>query len=109
MVVSRQIFSGVTCVRCGMSEERVLVVDNDPQIRRMMRTTLIAQGFEVNDARSGLEALDCLRSGKYDLILLDLNMADMSGIETCRAIRDGSDVAIIILTVRSLAKDKTAA
>jgi len=37
-----------------VSEERILVVDNDPQIRRMMRTTLIAQGFEVNDARSGI-------------------------------------------------------
>jgi len=92
-----------------VSEERILVVDNDPQIRRMMRTTLIAQGFEVNDARNGLEALDCLRSGKYDLVLLDLNMPDMGGIETCKAIRDGSDVAIIVLTVRSTSKDKTAA
>jgi two-component system KDP operon response regulator KdpE len=92
-----------------MSQGRILVVDDDPQIRRMMRTILIAQGFEVTDARSGGEALEQLRSSKYDVILLDINMAGITGTETCRAVRAGSDVPIIMLTVRKAEKDKTEA
>jgi two-component system KDP operon response regulator KdpE len=88
---------------------RILVVDNDPQIRRMMRTTLIAQGFEISDARNGIEALDRMRAEKFDLILLDINMPGISGIETCKAISAGSDVAIIMLSVRDSEKDKTQA
>lgn len=92
-----------------MGEGRILVVDNDPQIRRMMRTTLIAQGFEVSDAKSGDEALERLLSERYDLVLLDMNMPGMPGIQTCREIRNGSDVVIIMLTVCASEKDKTAA
>lgn len=92
-----------------MSESRILVVDNEPQIRRVMRTTLISEGFEVTDARGGDEALDHLRSAKYDLVLLDINMPGITGFETCRAIRAGSDVPIIMLTVRSAEKDKVEA
>ncbi len=93
-----------------MSKGSVLVIDNDPQVRRMMRVTLVAQGFEVGDARGGIEGLEQLRSGRrYDLVLLDINMADMSGIEVCREIRGASDIAIIMLTVRASEKDKTEA
>jgi len=92
-----------------VGEGRILVVDNDPQIRRMMRTTLIAQGFEVSDAKSGDEALERLLSERYDLVLLDMNMPGMTGIQTCREIRNGSDVVIIMLTVCASEKDKTAA
>ena len=92
-----------------MSEGRILVVDNEPQIRRVMRTTLIAAGFEVDDAREGDGALDHLRSPKYDLVLLDINMPGMTGFETCRAIRAASDVPIIMLTVRSTERDKVEA
>ena len=92
-----------------MSEGRILVVDNEPQIRRVMRTTLIAAGFEVDDAREGDGALDHLRSPKYDLVLLDINMPGMTGFETCRAIRATSDVPIIMLTVRSTERDKVEA
>jgi len=89
-----------------MSSGRILVVDDDPQIRRVMRTTLVAQGYEAHDARSGDEALEKFRSAKYDLVLLDVNMPGMGGLETCRAIRAASDVAIIMLTVRSAESDK---
>ena len=82
-----------------MSAGRILVVDDDPQIRRAMRTTLTARGYEVADARTGEEALEALRSGNYDLVLLDMNMPGMGGIETCRLIRPTSEVAIIMLTV----------
>jgi two-component system KDP operon response regulator KdpE len=92
-----------------MSQGRILVVDDDPQIRRVMRTTLVAQGYEVADARSGEEAVEKFRDEKYDLILLDMNMSGMDGIETCREIRSSSDVAIVMLTVRDSEKDKVAA
>jgi two-component system KDP operon response regulator KdpE len=81
-------------------------VDDDPQIRRVMRTALPAHGYEVGDARTGEEALERLRSETYDLLLLDMNMPGMGGLETCRAIRSGSDIAIIMLTVRNMEKDK---
>jgi two-component system, OmpR family, KDP operon response regulator KdpE len=92
-----------------MSEGRILVVDDDPQIRRVMRTTLIAQGYEVADARTGEEALEKFEASKYDLVILDMNMEGMDGIETCRKIRSGSDVAIVMLTVRDTEKDKVGA
>jgi two-component system KDP operon response regulator KdpE len=92
-----------------VSQGRILVVDDDPQIRRVMRTTLVVQGYEVADARSGEEALEKFREGKYDLILLDMNMAGIDGIETCREIRSSSDVAIVMLTVRDTEKDKVTA
>jgi two-component system KDP operon response regulator KdpE len=92
-----------------VSEERILVVDNDPQIRRVMRTTLIAEGFEISDARTGIEAIERMRAEKYDLVLLDINMPGMTGIETCKAIRAGCDVGIIMLSVRDAERDKTQA
>jgi two-component system KDP operon response regulator KdpE len=92
-----------------MSEGRILVIDNEPQIRRVMRTTLIPEGFEVDDAKNGDEALDHLRSAKYDLVLLDINMPGITGFEACRAIRAISETPIIMLTVRSAEKDKVEA
>jgi two-component system KDP operon response regulator KdpE len=92
-----------------MTQGRILVVDDDPQIRRVLRTTLVMQGYEVADARSGEDALEKLREGKYDLILLDMNMEGMDGIETCREIRAASDVAIVMLTVRDTERDKVSA
>jgi two-component system KDP operon response regulator KdpE len=92
-----------------MSEGRILVIDNEPQIRRVMRTILIPEGFDVDDAKSGNEALDYLRSGEYDLVLLDIDMPGMTGIETCRAIRALSDMPIIMLTARTAEKDKVEA
>jgi two-component system, OmpR family, KDP operon response regulator KdpE len=92
-----------------MSEGRILVVDDDPQIRRTMKTTLTARGYEVSDARSGEEALDKLRLETHDLVLLDMNMPGSGGIETCRLIRSSSDIAIIMLTVRNSEKDKVEA
>jgi two-component system KDP operon response regulator KdpE len=92
-----------------MSAGRVLVVDDDPQIRRVMRVALTRQGYEVDDAKTGEEALDLLRVPRFDLVLLDMNMPGMSGLETCSLIRDRSEIAIIMLTVRDTEQDKVAA
>ena len=95
-----------------MSAGRILVVDDEPQIRRVMRTTLTATGYEVSDARSGEEAVEKLGDEKFDLILLDVNLPGMSGLEACRMIRRETlvpDVAIIMLTVRNAEKDKVEA
>ena len=92
-----------------MSAGRILVVDDDPQIRRAMKATLTARHYEVSDSRTGEEALDKLRSETYDLVLLDMNMPGTGGIETCRLIRSNSDIAIIMLTVNNAEKDKVEA
>lgn len=92
-----------------MSTGRILVVDDEPQIRRVLRTTLSAQGYEVFDARTGEEALLAIREQRFDLVLLDMNMPGMGGLATCREIRAGSDVAILMLTVRNSEQDKVTA
>ena len=89
-----------------MSAGRVLVVDDDPQIRRVMRVTLSGQGYEIDDAKSGDGALEALRERRFDLVLLDMNMPGMSGLEACRMIRRHSEVAVIMLTVRDNESDK---
>ena len=96
-----------------MNHERgpgILVIDDDPQIRQAMRTTLTARGYQVGDARTGEEGLEELRSSAYDLVLLDMNMPGMGGIETCRVIRlRSSEAAIIMLTVSNTERDKVEA
>jgi two-component system, OmpR family, KDP operon response regulator KdpE len=95
-----------------MSAGRILVVDDQPQIRRVMRTTLVANGYEMDEARSGEQALEKLRAGHYDLVLLDMNMPGMDGVETCRTIRAAHprlDLAVIVLTIRSGERDKVEA
>ncbi len=92
-----------------MSSGRILVVDDDPQIRRVMKVTLTGQGYEVDDAKSGEAALEKLREHRFDLMLLDMNMPGMSGLETCRAVREHSEIAIIMLTVRDTETDKVEA
>jgi two-component system KDP operon response regulator KdpE len=67
---------------------------------------LTARGYEVADVRTGEEALDELRSSNYDLVLLDMNMPGIGGLETCRMIRSASEMAIVMLTVSNSEKDK---
>jgi two-component system KDP operon response regulator KdpE len=92
-----------------MSAGRILVVDDDPQIRRVMRVTLTGHGYEVDDVKNGEAALETLRDHRFDLVLLDMNMPGMGGLETCREIRGQSEVAIIMLTVRDTETDKVEA
>ncbi|HKV04541.1 MAG TPA: response regulator transcription factor [Candidatus Acidoferrales bacterium] len=92
-----------------MGEGRILVVDDEPQIRRVMRSALVGEGYEVADARNGENAVERIRSEKYDLVLLDINMPGITGIEVCRQIRLVSDVCIIMMTVRHTESDKVEA
>jgi two-component system, OmpR family, KDP operon response regulator KdpE len=92
-----------------MSSAKILVVDDAPQVRRVMRTSLSAQGYTVLEARDGEQALESVRVTPPDLILLDINMPRMDGLAACREIRRGSDVPIIMLTVRDAERDKVAA
>src|SRR5690349_3876864 len=92
-----------------MSAGRILAVDDEPQIRRVLRTTLTDAGYEVDDAKSGEEALEKVRDFRPDLVLLDINMPGMGGLAACRAIRVDTNVAIIMLTVRNAEADKVQA
>jgi two-component system KDP operon response regulator KdpE len=92
-----------------VSAGRILVVDDEPQIRRIMRTALTGAGYEVDDAKTGEEALEKLRDYHPDLVLLDMNMPGMGGLAACREIRSGTGVGIIMLTVRNTEADKVQA
>jgi two-component system KDP operon response regulator KdpE len=92
-----------------VSSGRILVVDDEPQIRRIMRETLTTAGYEVDDARNGMEGLEKVRDFHPDLVLLDINMPEMGGVEVCKTIRRDSNIAIIMLTVRKSDADKVAA
>ena len=92
-----------------MNGGRILVVDDEPELRRALRATLSALGFIVADAESGEAALERVRAEKFDLILLDVNMPGLSGLETCRALRAKSDVGILMVTVRDRTVDKVEA
>jgi two-component system, OmpR family, KDP operon response regulator KdpE len=92
-----------------MPDQTILIVDDEPQIRRVMRTTLSSQGYAVVEAKSGEEALDWIRNERPDLIILDVNLPGISGLETCREIRTSSDVPVIMLTVRNTEREKVQA
>jgi two-component system KDP operon response regulator KdpE len=85
---------------------RILMVDDEPQIRRVVRTALVSNGYEALEARTGEEALDLIRTENPDLILLDMNMPGIGGMATCRQLRSMSDAAIIVLSVRNSERDK---
>jgi two-component system KDP operon response regulator KdpE len=89
-----------------MSAGSILVVDDEPQIRRVLRIMLTGQGYEIDDAKCGEAALERLRQRRFDLVLLDVGMPGVGGLETCRAIREQSEIAIIMLTVRDRDVDK---
>ena len=92
-----------------MNAATILVVDDEPQIRRVLRATLSTHGYEIAEAKTGEEALEWMRKELPDLVLLDMNMPGMGGVEACREIRRASDAPIIMLTVRNAERDKVAA
>jgi len=92
-----------------MSKPLVLVVDDEPQILRVIRTSLPLRGYEVITASSGEEALNQISKQVPDLIILDLVMPEMSGLDVCRRVREFSSVPIIVLSAKGSESDKVAA
>ena len=85
---------------------RILVVDDEPQITRVLRTALSSHGYDIRAAADGDEALEVMREWAPDLIITDLAMPNMEGLELCRRVRAKSPVPIIILSVRGEEKTK---
>jgi two-component system KDP operon response regulator KdpE len=88
---------------------KVLAVDDEPQILRALRTSLTARGHEVSTAPNGETALDVLSDREVDLVVLDLGLPGIDGIEVIRRLRTWSSVPIIVLTVRDAPSDKVSA
>jgi two-component system response regulator MprA len=85
----------------------VLIVDDDQRLLKMLQRTLVYEGLEVLTASNGLEALDCVRSGRPDLLVLDWMMPHMSGIEVLRRLRAEQDrTPILMLTARDAIQDR---
>ncbi len=89
--------------------QRVLVVDDENAIRRYLHTALTAQGFAVYEAANGQETLNAVVENRPDVIILDLGLPDLDGIEVTRRLREWSNTPIIILSVREAEQDKIAA
>lgn len=85
---------------------RILIVDDETQITRVLRTTLSSNGYEVKTAADGESGLNAAVDWLPDLIVTDLSMPKMNGIELCRAVRERSQVPIIVLSVREEEKSK---
>jgi two-component system KDP operon response regulator KdpE len=92
-----------------MPDERVLIVDDEPAIRRFLRVTLTAQAYNTIEAVSGQEALSKAAADKPDIIVLDIGLPDINGIEVTRLLRQWTHIPIIILSVRGAESDKIAA
>jgi two-component system, OmpR family, KDP operon response regulator KdpE len=88
---------------------RILVVDDEPQILRSLRTTLAAHGYDVQTAASGEEAVTMVEGHMPDLVVLDLVLPGISGLDVCRYLRERSPVPILILSARGDERDKVAA
>jgi two-component system, OmpR family, KDP operon response regulator KdpE len=89
---------------------RLMIVDDEPALRKALRTSLLASGFDVLEARDGEEALMILERTPVAIVLLDINMPGMSGVEVCRRIRSSSaQMGIIMVTVRDSEEDKVQA
>jgi two-component system KDP operon response regulator KdpE len=92
-----------------MNRGRILVVDDDPQIQRMLRSQLAARGYEVRVIDNGPDALVAAADDEPDLLLLDISLGGMDGLEVCRQLREWSAVPVILLTVEDEPQTKVAA
>src|SRR3984893_1620080 len=93
----------------AMNDAVILVVDDEPQIRRVLRATLSGNGYDVIEATNGQEAIETVIRDRPDLILLDVNMQEMNGLEACSKITLSVEGPIIMVTVRNAERDKIAA
>lgn len=92
-----------------MKRIHVLVVDDEPAILRYVHSNLTARGFEVISAKDGYEALDALQNNTADIVVLDIMMPGMDGLEVCRRIREKSSIPIVVLSALGAETEKVAA
>lgn len=90
-------------------QQHILVVDDEPQIRRLLKVALAAHGYEVEDAVAGQEALNRVALSHPDLVVLDLGLPDLDGVDVVRRLREWSQVPVIVLSVREQEVDKVSA
>ena len=91
------------------SNARVLVVDDETAIRRYLRAALGAHGYQLSEAASGQEALELMTTARPDVMILDLGLPDIDGVDVTRTLREWSEIPILILSVRDQETDKIAA
>jgi two-component system KDP operon response regulator KdpE len=105
---SRKFFflAAPACGGIAMADTMILVVDDEPQIRRVLRATLSSSGYDVIEAKDGQEAVEMVIRERPTLILMDVNMPGMSGLEACSKIRLSFPGPIIMVTVRNSEQDK---
>jgi two-component system KDP operon response regulator KdpE len=80
---------------------KILIVDDEPQITRVLRTALSTQGYSLRIAADGVEGMEAVHTWKPDLVITDVSMPQMNGVELCREIRSVSQIPIIVLSVRN--------
>jgi two-component system KDP operon response regulator KdpE len=104
------VLQGSNTLRRGRSaRRRVLIVEDEPYVRDVIAEYLANAGYVVDAAGSGLQALECMRSTMPDLVLLDLGLPDLDGLEVIRAIRARAATPVIVLSAREAERDKVAA
>ena len=91
------------------SSNRILVVDDEPSIRRFLRLSLTAHGYTVTEAKDGMSAIETLMASRPDLVILDIGLPDLSGIDVLRQTREWSTVPILVLSVNDKESDKVEA
>jgi two-component system alkaline phosphatase synthesis response regulator PhoP len=93
--------------RATALERRILLVDDEPGLRKMLSDRLRKEGYAVETAANGDQALELARKGHYDLIILDLNLPARDGLQVCHELRrEGRNVAVLMLTARDTIADK---
>jgi two-component system, OmpR family, response regulator len=89
-----------------LAENKILVVEDDPTLLALLKYNLVKEGFQINTANDGLQGLDLARTSKPDLIILDLMLPRMDGLEVCRILRKETTTPIMMLTARAEEMDK---
>jgi two-component system KDP operon response regulator KdpE len=92
-----------------MNNTKILIVDDEDSIRRFLRVALASQAYTIFEASTGQDALSSIATNKPDIIILDLGLPDIDGIEVTRLLREWAQIPIIILSVRGAENDKIAA
>ena len=88
------------------NKTNILVVEDDRQIRKLMSTTLSANGYNIECTSDGGQAIMALSTGSFDIVLLDLGLPDMDGVTVIKRIREWSNIPIIVVSARGEDSDK---